>query len=85
MQNNIIRQLIGLQKFCHMTTILKCLKIFDFDKLHLLENNDLSSALCIDMNNRSRNSQPFGRDIAVLEKYFDIDIELNLAGPDKLK
>ena len=68
------------------------LKLYIHSKLSFLETikiNDLSSALfnslCIDMNNRSRYSQSFVRDSAVLEKYFEIDIELILAGPDKLQ
>ena len=50
-QNDCIRQIIGLKKYSHMSNILKCLKIFNFDDLYMfskisfidsIKNNQLS-------------------------------------------
>ena len=34
LQNKCIRQIIGLKKFSHISNILKCLKIYNFDQLY---------------------------------------------------
>ena len=34
-QNTLIRQMIGLNKFCHMKNILQCIKIIDFEQLYI--------------------------------------------------
>ena len=51
-QNNLIRQIIGLPKTCHMTRLLTLLKIFNFEDLYIstklsflasIKNNCLTS------------------------------------------
>jgi hypothetical protein len=97
-QNNIIRQILGLKKFCHMSNVLKCLQIHNFDTLYIktklsflesIKNNELSSQifnhLCHDLNNTDTKSKSFQKDIVMLEDYFGIDIELIFAGPERLK
>ena len=50
-QNNILRQILGLRKFSHVTRILKTLKIFSFEDLYIftklsflenIKNNEIS-------------------------------------------
>ena len=93
-QNNIIRQIFGLKKYCHMSNILKCLKIHDINNLYIksklsflesIKNNEISlnlfNFLCQDLNNIKKNSKSFRRDITLLQSKFDLDIEIILAGP----
>ena len=88
-QNNLIRQILSLHKFCHMSKILECLKVLNFEDLYLgsklsflnsIKNNELSSLifshLCEsknDMNIRSH-SKSFVQDIRLLEKHFNQNI-----------
>ena len=53
-QNNLLRQILGLNKFCHMSKVLKSLKIFDFDNRYLfkklsflssIKNNEITSRI----------------------------------------
>ena len=84
-QNNILRQVLGIQKFCHMTNILKCLKIFKFEDLYIfsklsflksVKHNEITSLIFASLCNTMRNnrSKSFVQDISVLEKRFDSNI-----------
>ena len=86
-QNNIIRQTIGLNKFCHMSHILSALKIHKFDHLYIkaklsfinsIKFNELSSSifnsLVASKQSFKRYSGSFGNDIIFLEKHFSCDI-----------
>jgi hypothetical protein len=97
-QNNIIRQIIGLKKYCHMTNILKCLKVFDFNTLYIksklsflesIKKNEICSQifnyLCYDLNNTKKDSKSFQKDVLLLQRHFGIDIELIFAGPSRLR
>ena len=55
-QNNLIRLMLGLNKFCHMSRILKCLKIFSFEDFYLfmklsflntIKHNEISTHILI--------------------------------------
>jgi hypothetical protein len=97
-QNNIIRQILGLKRFCHMSNILKCLRIYDFNTLYIksklsflesIKKNEICSQifnfLCHDLNNTQKNSKSFQKDIIMLQSHFCIDIELIFAGPTRLR
>ena len=81
-----------------MSEVLKSLKIYNFfdlyisSKLSFLESikkNELSAqifdCLCLDLNKVQKNSKSFQVDIKLLEKHFNIDIELIYAGPILLR
>jgi len=97
-QNNLIRQIIGLEKYCHMTEILKIIQIFKFDELYIstklsilesLKNNEMAmyifNILCRDLNSIPNSSHSFQKDIILLQTYFGIDIEVILTRPVGLK
>ena len=97
-QNNIIRQIIGLNKFSHISEILKILKLFTFEELYIgsklsfletIKNNELSYSifnyLCLDIDNLKKNYNSFQNDILLLKSYFGIEIECILARPLELK
>ena len=97
-QNNLIRQLLKLNKFCHITEVLQCLRIHDFENLYIcsklsfletIKNNGLSQfifdRLCLDLNNTKKKSKSFKKDILLLEQYFGTDIAVILASPSRLK
>jgi hypothetical protein len=97
-QNNLIRQFIGLSKYCHISQILKCLKIYNFNELYIgsklsfldsIKNNQLSldifNVLCLELNVIQKNSISFKKDIIILQNNFNIDIELIFAAPSMLK
>ena len=88
-QNNLIRQIIGLKKFCHISKIIDALKIFNFEKLYI--KSKLSFLASIKFNELSYNiydylvsqkttikksSKSFLRDFITLEEYFKMDISL---------
>ena len=86
-QNNLIRQIVGLKKFCHISKILNALKIFNFEKLYIksklsfltsIKFNELSSLifdyLVSQKNTIKKNSKSFLRDIVNLEEHFKMDI-----------
>lgn len=88
-QNNLIRQIIGLKKFCHISKILDALKIFNFEKLYIksklsflasIKFNELSSNiydyLVSQKTTIKKSSKSFLRDIITLEEYFKMDISL---------
>ena len=97
-QNNLIRQFVGINKFSHMTEVLKCLKIFNFNDLYIkaklsflnsLKYNELSmyifNFLCEELNETTKKSKSFKKDIILLKARFSMDIEVILAGASVLK
>ncbi len=81
-----------------MSTLLRVLKIYKIEELYLsaklsflntLRFNQLSyqifNFLCEDLDVTKNNSNSFKKDILKLEKYFNLDISVILAGPLKLK
>ncbi|RNA17771.1 hypothetical protein BpHYR1_049432 [Brachionus plicatilis] len=86
-QNNLLRQMIELKSRCHMSNILKCLKIFNFGQLYLqsklsfietLKYNYLASQIFHDLsiNPRIKGSRlkSFDQDITILEDFFKSNI-----------
>ena len=80
-QNNILRQILGLHKFCHMSNILKCLRLYSFENLYVssklsflnsIKQNKITSNIFSFLCNTTRNrfSKSFVQDIKVLEKRF---------------
>ena len=97
-QNNLIRQLFGINKFSHMSNVLKCLKIHNIGNLYLksklsflnsLKYNELSmyifNNICEELNDTPKKSISFKKDILLLRAHFNADIESILAGADILK
>ena len=91
-QNNLIRIMIGLDKFCHMTNVLKSLKIYNFEQLYLfskisflksIKNNELSLYIFNKITDSpSRNkTKSFKLDISLLEKNFNTNINLIFSKP----
>ena len=85
-QNNILRQILGLHKCCHMSNVLKCLRLYSFEDLyifsklsflHSIKQNKITSNifsyLC--KTKRNRLSKSFIQDIKVLERRFCFGIE----------
>ena len=86
-QNNLLRQIIGLKSRCHMSNILKCLKILNFEHLYLqsklsfieiLRHNQLAFEIFHDLiiSTRMRGSKlkTFDQDIETLEDFFKLYI-----------
>ena len=84
-QNNILRQVLGVHKYCHMSNILKCLKIFNLEDLYIhsklsflktVKENPLASYIFNEIcsSKRKRTSKSFFQDIKVLEKRFNSKI-----------
>ena len=100
-QNNLIRQIIGLPKTCHMTRLLNLLKIFNFEDLHIstklsfldsIKNNCISSDifinvnyLCVNKSSSKRYSKSFVQDIKVLENHFNYEISAIYENPLNFK
>ena len=97
-QNNLIRQIIGLPKTCHMTRLLKLLKIFNFEDLYIstklsfldsIKNNCISSDifnyLCVNKSNSKRYSKSFVQDIKALENPFNYEISAIFENPLSFK
>ena len=85
-QNNIIRQILGIHKFCHMSRILKSLKIYNFEELYIssklsflnsIKQNEVTKKIFEYLCNIKRNrlSKSFVQDIKVLEKGLHSKIE----------
>ena len=77
-QNNLIRQIIGTHKHCHMSKILKCLKIFNFEDLYIfsklsflntIQKNDIVTHIfqSIITAKKNKRSKSFVQDIKLLE------------------
>ena len=89
-QNNIIRQILGIHKLCHMSKILKSLKIFTFEELYIfsklsflnsIKYNEITSSLFNGLCETKRNnrSKSFVQNIKVLENRFNLRIcDINL-------
>ena len=87
-QNKCIRQIVGLKKFCRISNILKCLKIFNFNQLYIytklnfinsIHNNELSlNVLLFLFKNKecTNKSVSFKKDILSFESYFSTNINL---------
>ena len=91
-QNNILRQVLGVHKYCHMSRILKCLKVFNIEDLYIysklsflnsIQQNIITSFIFNELcsSKRNRLSKSFIQDIKVLENRFrskivDICLEL---------
>jgi hypothetical protein len=85
-QNNLLRQILGLHKYCHMSNILKCLRLYSFEDLYIssklsflnsIKQNKITSNIFSYLCNTKRNrlSKSFIQDIKVLEKRFCLGIE----------
>jgi hypothetical protein len=87
-QNNLLRQIIGLNKYCHMSKILKCLKIFKFEELYIcaklsfinsikknLITNSIFLHLCDAKRHKNRFSKSFCQDICLLESNYNRSIQ----------
>ena len=85
-QNNLIRMMIGLDKFCHITNVLKSLKIFNFEQLYIfsklsflksIKNNEISLYIFNIIKEKStrKKTKSFKTDIQLLEKKFNTNIE----------
>jgi hypothetical protein len=85
-QNNLLRQILGLHKYCHMSNILKCLRLYSFEDIYIssklsflnsIKQNKITSNifsyLC--KTKRNRLSKSFIQDIKVLEKRFCLGID----------
>jgi len=92
-QNNLIRQILGLPKTCHMSRILKCLNIYNLEELYIstklsflesIKNNsvsmDIFSYLC-NKNKSKRYSKSFVQDIKLLESNFNKEISVIFENP----
>lgn len=86
LQNKCLRQIIGLRKYSHISNVLKCLKIYNFDQLYTfskliflntISNNEICSEILnylIENKECSNRSNSFRRDIFFLEKFFNNNI-----------
>jgi len=93
-QNNLIRQILGLPRTCHMSRILKCLNIYNMEELYIstklsflesIRNNSVSSDifryLCNNKNKRKSHSKSFVQDIKLLEINFHKEISVIYENP----
>ena len=97
-QNNLIRQLLGINKFSHMSNILQCMRIHNFEDLYLrsklsfldtIKNNEIALAifntLCSDLEKSHSRTNSFQKDIILLQSHFGLDIAIIFARPLALK
>ena len=97
-QNQLLRQIIGLNKYCRMTNIRKCLQILNFEQLYIvsklsflqsINNNEISvkilNYLLQQINDLSRTSKSFGNDLVLIKNFFNLDIVPILVEPLKYK
>ena len=54
LQNNLIRQMIGLNKFCHISKIRKAINIYNFESIYLLSklsfiNTVFNNEICVNI------------------------------------
>ena len=93
-QNNLIRQILGLPKTCHISRVLKCLKIFSMEELYIstklsflesIKNNpvslDIFTYLCENKDKSKRYSKSFVQDIKLLESNFQKEISAIFENP----
>ena len=94
-QNNLVRQILGLPRTCHMSRVLKCLNIYNIEELYIshsklsflesIKNNSISSDifryLCNNKNKRKRYSKSFVQDIKLLESDFHKEISVIFENP----
>jgi len=79
-QNNLVRQIIGLQRNCHMTDILNAIKILDINSLYLksklsfvntIKNNELClgifNHICRELGSKEGKSEQAKQDIKKFE------------------
>ena len=91
-QNNLIRQILGLPKTCHMSRLFKCLNIYNLEELYIspklsflesIKNNsvsmDIFSYLCNNKNKSNSYSKSFVQDIKLLESNFNKEISVIFA------
>ena len=90
LQNKCIRQIIGLKKFSHISNILKCLKIYNFDQLYTfsklifinsIHNNEICSEIfkyLMSDKDCSNRSNSFRKDILFLQKILNNNINFIL-------
>ena len=96
-QNDCICRFLGISRYSHMSNVLKCLKIFNFDELYLfskisflnsIKNNDLSYQifgwLCSD-SRPNKNSKSFKKDIVLIENKFNMNIDIVFQNVNKFK
>ena len=81
-----------------MTNVLKSLKILSFEDLYAyteisfldsIKNNPITleilNQLYFNISSTKKNSQSFAKDIKMLENRFNLDLELIVASPTRLK
>jgi hypothetical protein len=85
-QNNLLRQILGLHKYCHMSNILKCLRLYSFNDLYIssklsflnsIKHNKITSSIFSYLCNINRNrfSKSFVQDIKFLEGKLHLGIQ----------
>ena len=97
-QNNLIRQFVGLEKFCHMHELLKSLQILNFNDLYIssklsflesIKKNEICLSilnhLCLDLDKTPKKSKSFQKDILLLQAQFGIDIAVIFTKPLALR
>ena len=97
-KNNLIRHIISLTKTCHMTKLLRLLKIFNFEELYIsiklsflesIKNNCISLAifdyLRVNKSKIKRYSKSFVQDIKVLDSHFNHGISAIFENPLNFK
>ena len=97
-QNHLIRQIVGLNKYCLMTNIRKCLNILDIDHLYIsaklsfinsIKNNEISqnilNHIIANMNRYSKNSKSFCSDLKLLINFFNLDLNIIIYDPMRLR
>ena len=98
LKHESLRQFLGINKYSHMSDILKCIKTFTMNQLSIytklsflnsIKNNvltfDIFNRLCSDLKNHGKNSHSFAKDILLLEKTFNLDIIMIFASTSRLK
>ena len=85
-QNNLIRQILGLNFSCHISKILNCLKLHTFHDLYIKTKLSFMRTLCFNENSQqifnylttnkkvSNRSKSFKKDITLLEELYNKDI-----------
>ena len=90
--------MLGLHKLCHISKILNCLKIHNFEDLYIcsklsflnsIKSNELSQSIfnyiCSEKANKKNNSKSFIQDIRLLEKNFNLEISAIFREPLNIK
>jgi len=82
LQNDLIRQMFKLGPFCHMSRILKILKLYNFNELYLfskltfintIKYNYLSNQIFKHLCNDPPSYKSFSSDLILLSNYFKIE------------